>query len=75
MKQTPGPGAYKDERSLYYSTLPGSKMGRDSRKSYFLKSANFNKPGPGNYSTVSFTDKSEAPKFGFGSSMREKNYF
>lgn len=48
-KLTPGPGAYGDERTLYYQTLPGSKMGKDNRKSYFLKSASYEKPGPGNY--------------------------
>jgi Sperm-tail PG-rich repeat len=73
-KLTPGPGTYQDERELYYQTLPGSKMGKDNRKSYFLKSASYEKPGPGNYSTISFTEKSDAPKFGFGSSVREKDY-
>ena len=57
-KLTPGPGAYSDMRTLYYSTLPGSKMGRDDRRSYFLKSASYEKPGPGNYQTISFTEKS-----------------
>jgi hypothetical protein len=57
-KLTPGPGAYSDMRNLYYSTLPGSKIGRDDRRSYFLKSASYEKPGPGNYKTISFTEKS-----------------
>ena len=73
-KLTPGPGTYDDMRSLYYQTLPGSKIGRDNRKSYFLKSASSEKPGPGNYASTCFTEKSEAPKFGFGSSVREKDY-
>jgi hypothetical protein len=49
MKMNPGPGSYGDMRSLYYQTLPGSKIGKDNRKSYFLKSASYEKPGPGNY--------------------------
>jgi hypothetical protein len=57
-KLTPGPGNYGDMRELYYSTLPGSKMGRDDRKSYFLKSASYEKPGPGNYAMTCFTEKS-----------------
>ena len=60
-------------RSLYYQTLPGSKIGKDDRQSYFLKTQSY-VPGPGNYSTTGFTEKSTAPKFGFGSSVREKDY-
>lgn len=73
-KLTPGPGTYSDMRNIYYSTLPGSKIGRDDRRSYFLRSASHEKPGPGNYTTIGFTEKSQAPKFGFGSSTREKDY-
>lgn len=57
-KVTPGPGNYSDMRALYYQTLPGSKIGRDTRKSYFLKSASYEKPGPGNYTTTCFTESS-----------------
>lgn len=74
LKSVPGPGTYTDTRQQHYQTLPGSKMGRDDRKSYFLKSASHEKPGPGNYQTISFTQNSQAPKFGFGSSVREKDY-
>lgn len=73
-KLTPGPGAYEDMRKTYYKTLPGSKMGNDSRQSYFLKSSASEKPGPGNYELPCFTAKSEAPRFGFGSSVRDKDY-
>ena len=39
-----------------------------------MKTASHNKPGPGNYNAISFVDKYAAPKFGFGSSKREKDY-
>lgn len=74
MKLTPGPGTYSDMINLHYSTLPGSKMGRDDRKSYFLKSSSHEKPGPGEYVAPCFTEKSQAPKYRFGSSTREKDY-
>jgi hypothetical protein len=70
----PGPGQYDDKITLHYSTLPGSKIGRDSRQSYFLKSSSYEKPGPGDYEKPCFTDKSQAPKFRFGSSTRERDY-
>jgi hypothetical protein len=73
-KLTPGPGTYGDMINLHYSTLPGAKMGRDDRKSYFLKSSSHEKPGPGEYVAPCFTEKSQAPKFRFGSSTREKDY-
>jgi len=55
---TPGPGTYDDMRRTHYSTLPGSKMGQDDRKSYFLRTASSEKPGPGNYSAICFTEQS-----------------
>lgn len=73
-KLTPGPGTYSDMINLHYSTLQGAKMGRDDRKSYFLKSSSSEKPGPGEYVQPTFTEKSQAPKFRFGSSTREKDY-
>jgi len=39
-----------------------------------LKTAAYDKPAPGSYKTFSFVEKSQAPKFGFGSSQREKDY-
>lgn len=42
-KQTPGPGSYGDERALHYSTIPGSKIGRDVRKQQFLKTSSYGK--------------------------------
>ena len=38
-KVSPGPGSYEDGRSLYYQTIPGSKMGNEIRKGDFLKTA------------------------------------
>ena len=58
MKLTPGPGTYGDMINLHYSTLQGSKMGKDDRKSYFLKSSSHEKPGPGSYVAPCFTEKS-----------------
>ena len=49
-------------------------MGQDKRKGNFLRTAGFTNPGPGSYKNISFSDKRSAPKFGFGSSQREKNY-
>ena len=61
-------------REVHYATLSGSKIGKDVRKRQFLKTAGHTNPGPGSYKGASFVDKTTAPKFGFGSSQREKNY-
>ena len=73
-KITPGPGNYGDIRKSYYSNIPGSKIGKDYRKAEFLRTSSHSKPGPGVYKTLCFTDANHAPKFGFGTSYREKNY-
>ena len=39
-----------------------------------MKATGHTNPGPGNYKNLNFADKKTAPKFGFGSSMREKDY-
>jgi len=49
-------------------------MGQDRRKGHFLRTAGHTNPGPGSYQAISFVDKFSAPKFGFGSSKREKDY-
>lgn len=54
--------------------MTGSKIGSDIRKGHFLRTAGHTNPGPGSYKNISFVDKHAAPKFGFGSSQREKNY-
>ena len=62
-------------RQKYYDSIPGSKIGKDSRESsHFLKTPSHDKPAPGSYRTFSFVDKGSSPKFGFGTSQREKNY-
>eukprot|EP00347_Sterkiella_histriomuscorum_P010747 403375078 len=73
-KMTPGPGHYLDVRDKYYKSIPGSQIGKDMRRSTFLKTPAHDKPAPGSYKTFSFTDRTAAPKFGFGSSQREKDY-
>ena len=56
-------------------SIPGSKIGKDVRQSSFLRSTSFDKPGPGNYLTLSFTEiATGTPRYGFGSSQREKDY-
>lgn len=61
-------------RDSYYKRIPGSKIGSDTRKSQFLRTAAYDKPPPGQYKTISFVDRQAAPKFGFGTSKREKDY-
>ena len=58
---------------MHYATLSASKFGKDQRSSYFLYTSTYMKPPPGSHSTT-FVDKHSAPKFGFGTSTREKNY-
>lgn len=72
----PGPGAYEDERTQHYASIPGSKMGRDVRKREFLKTPAHDKPAPGKYERPGFTEhETGVPKYGFGSSTRDrKNY-
>ena len=71
----PGPGYYDDMRQLHYKNMSGSKMGTDIRKAQFLKANGHTTPGPGSYAgNTTFIDKTAAPKFGFGSSKREKDY-
>lgn len=74
-KVTPGPGTYVGVKDRYYSNIPGSKVGKDDRKSYFLRSQSYDKPEPGKYQTISFTQKSDAPKHSFSKAARERNYF
>ena len=35
-ESTPGPGSYENADTLHYKKISGSKIGKDSRKSYFL---------------------------------------
>ena len=50
----PGPGAYSDMRELHYSSIPGSKMGKDNRNSFFLKTTVSGNPEPGLYEKAGF---------------------
>lgn len=59
--------------SIYYQHLATGIIGKDKRKSYFLKTRGHTNPPPGQHQT-SFADKPKAPSFGFGTSTREKNY-
>jgi len=74
-KQNPAPGQYENADRKHYSTIPGSKMGRDMRKQQFLKTPAHDKPDPSKYDIHGFTKKSAAPKYSFGSSTRERDYF
>ena len=50
-------------------------MGQDKRKAEFLRANGYTTPGPGSYKgNTTFVDKKSAPRFGFGSSKREKDY-
>ena len=51
---TPGPGAYSSMIQTHYTSIPGSKCGRDNRKSYFLKTSVSGNPEPGNYEKPGF---------------------
>lgn len=74
LRKIPGPGTYVEPRDqLHYSTLSSTVFGKQQRKSDFLKTRGFSNPAPGIHET-SFVDKRTAPKFGFGTSTREKNY-
>jgi hypothetical protein len=74
LKKIPGPGTYNEERDkIHYKHLNSTIFGKDIRNSFFLKTASFTNPPPGVHQT-SFIDKPCAPKFGFGSSSREKDY-
>lgn len=74
-KQNPAPGQYENADKQHYSTIPGSKMGRDMRKQQFLKTPAHDKPDPSQYEIHGFTKKNAAPKFSFGNSTRERDYF
>ena len=71
----PGSGTYNDMNEIHYNTLSGSKIGIDKRDSYFVRARGHKNPGPGTYKgSQTFIDKNSAPKFGFGTSSRSKDY-
>ncbi len=66
--KTPGPGNYENCIQKHYVTIPGSKIHKDQRKSYFLKTSVSGNPDPGNYEKVGFTKVNANPKYSFGKS-------
>ena len=75
-KRTPGPGNYDDERELHYKSIPGSKMGKDMRKSdHFLHTSSYKKQTPGTYNLHNFANNEYmgVPKFSFGKDSRVKD--
>ena len=73
---TPGPGAYEDERALHYRSIPGSKMGKDDRKSnHFLHTSSYKKQEPGRYDLHNFANNElmGVPKYSFGKDQRVKD--
>lgn len=74
LKKIPGPGTYHEIRDKsHYESLNSTVFGKQTRNSFFLKTRGFTNPPPGIHDT-SFIDKKSAPRFGFGTSTREKNY-
>ena len=76
-KPTPGPGSYENMHNLHYNKLQGSKMGRDTRMSYFLNESTYKSeskyksPAPVKYNSIDFAHHTLGrPKYGFGSSTR-----
>jgi hypothetical protein len=76
-RKTPGPGAYEDERALHYKTLPGSKIGKDMRKSdHFLHTSSYKKQEPGQYNLHNFAGNElmGVPKFSFSRGARDRTF-
>ena len=72
----PGPGTYGDERELHYRTIPGSKMGKDTRLSnHFIHTPSYNKQEPGRYDLHDFANNElmGVPKYSFGKQKRAPN--
>jgi len=65
---TPGPGNYDDCINLHYKKIPGSKIHKDPRKSFFLKTSVTGNPDPGNYEKAGFAKLNAVPKYSFGKS-------
>ena len=75
-RMTPGPGSYEDERVLHYKSIPGSKMGKDFRKSdHFLHTASYLKQNPGQYNQHNFANNElmGVPKYSFSRDGRMKD--
>ena len=68
----PGPGNYDDCIDLHYKSIPGSKMGKDARKSYFLKTTVSGNPDAGNYNIPGFKKLNGSASYSFGKSKRDE---
>lgn len=66
---SPGPGSYENADSLHYKKMPGSKIGKDKRESFFLKTTVTGTPDAGLYNKPGF-DKLNRSTFSFGKSSR-----
>ena len=64
----PGPGTYEDCIALHYKSIPGSKINKDKRNSFFLKTSVTGNPDPGNYEKDAFTKLNAIPMYSFGKS-------
>ena len=73
---TPGPGNYEDDRAQHYRTIPGSKMGKDMRKSnHFIHNSSHKKQDPGRYDINGLVgqEKMGVPKYSFGKDLRDRD--
>jgi len=55
----------------HYTTIPGSKIHKDNRKSYFLKTSLSGNPDPGNYEKNGFAKLNAVPQYSFGHEQRD----
>ena len=69
---TPGPGNYENCIDQHYATLSGSKIHKDRRHSYFLKTTVTGNPDAGNYEKSGFAQLNSIPKYSFGKSKRDE---
>lgn len=67
----PGPGNYDDCITQHYKSIPGSKIHKDARLSYFLKTSISGNPDPGNYEKKGFEKLNYYPKYSFGKEQRD----
>lgn len=80
-KTTPGPGNYNDDRVKHYASIPGSKMGKEDRRSHpnmpihYLNTASHLKQDPGRYNQHDFANNElmGVPKYSFSKDGRMKN--
>lgn len=70
--KTPGPAHYSDCIEQHYKRIPGSKIHKDTRKSFFLKTSVSGNPEPGNYPKAGFEKLNAMPKYSFGKSQRDQ---